>query len=189
MITIYKLTAPNGKSYIGQTKNLHKRHNNYKNLRCSEQPKLFYSLQKYGWENFSKEVLEYTDEIFADEVERYYIKKFDCVKKGLNLQFGGQAGAKTNPEAIEKTRKALTGRKMSQEMKDKISRGTKGLKKSEETKKRMSIARTGVKVSDEAKKNMSIAQKGRIPWNKGLKGKSGQIPWNKGLKYKRKKLI
>lgn len=40
---------------------------------------------------------------------------------------------------------------------------------------------TGRTHSEESKKKMSESAKGRIPWNKGIKGM--QIAWNKGKKY------
>ena len=35
----------------------------------------------------------------------------------------------------------------------------------------------------ESRKKMSLSQKGKIPWNKGLKGV--MVAWNKGLKLKK----
>lgn len=49
---------------------------------------------------------------------------------------------------------------------------------SPETRLRRSLAQKGIPKSLEARLRMSIASKGRIPWNKGLKG--AQVAWNKG---------
>lgn len=105
MITIYKLTAPNGKNYVGQSRNLSERLSNYKGLRCRTQTKLYNSIIKYGWVNFKVEMLEFLPEEpqeYVDEYERYYIKKFDCVTTGLNIQLGGDTGGKTSDETKKK---------------------------------------------------------------------------------------
>ena len=56
-IVFIKHTSPKGKSYIGITKNTNKRFgtngNGYKN-----QPKFWNAIQKYGWENFTHEIIE-----------------------------------------------------------------------------------------------------------------------------------
>jgi len=46
---IYKITAPDGKFYIGQTRNFERRMEAYKSLSCSSQPLIYQSLKKYGW--------------------------------------------------------------------------------------------------------------------------------------------
>lgn len=72
--TIYKLTSPTGKIYIGQTKesNLERRWgygNNYrKNI------PLYNDIMEYGWKNFEHEALEIVEtKSEATEKERYYI--------------------------------------------------------------------------------------------------------------------
>ena len=95
MHVIYKHTCPNGKCYIGQTKqkvnNRWQNGNGYKN--CT----LFYrAIQKYGWENIKHEIIEDNIETQeeADEKEIYYIKKFNSLKpNGYNLLKGGKTGS------------------------------------------------------------------------------------------------
>lgn len=58
MIGIYKITNPNGKIYIGQSTNIEKRFYRYQNLDCKNQPKLYNSLKKYGWESHEKLIIE-----------------------------------------------------------------------------------------------------------------------------------
>ena len=53
---IYKITNPNGKIYIGQSTNLLMRINAYKNPR-KDQPKIYASLKKYGYQNLMTSVL------------------------------------------------------------------------------------------------------------------------------------
>lgn len=129
---IYKLTnLINNKIYIGQTKYLRKRYLQYKCASTvndtsfrSKRP-IIYAIRKYGFENFSFEVLELTDNL--DEREIYYISLYDSTndKIGYNVEKGGQGishparlseetryrmgsrqrGKKVSKEAIAKRRK------------------------------------------------------------------------------------
>ena len=77
---IYKHTnKTNGKSYIGQTSNIKSRwrESSYKNNR-----KFYNALKKYGWDNFTHEILEVCDENNVDERERYYIQFYDSINNG-----------------------------------------------------------------------------------------------------------
>jgi predicted GIY-YIG superfamily endonuclease len=59
MIGIYKITNPKNKIYIGQSKNIEERWRGYKRLKEKNgQRKLYFSFQKYGYENHKFEVLE-----------------------------------------------------------------------------------------------------------------------------------
>ena len=58
IIGIYKITNPSGKIYIGQTWNMYKRWNQYINLNCKSQRKLYNSLNKYKPENHIFEKIE-----------------------------------------------------------------------------------------------------------------------------------
>ena len=165
MIIIYKLTAPNGKIYVGQTKDIEARFNRYRVAAIKNQIKIYHSIKKYGWENFNKEVLEYTNDDFADEMERYYITKYNCCgKNGLNLDSGGNNNKKHSNETKEKIRISLIGRKHSDATKQKqrvIKLGKKhsektiqkmiGRKHTTETKIKMSIAKTGFSHTKETK--------------------------------------
>ncbi|MFA6569987.1 MAG: hypothetical protein WCT77_01985 [Bacteroidota bacterium] len=148
MVVIYKLTTPSGKIYIGQTKDIKHRFYAYKRGACIKQPKLYYSIQKYGWDNMKKELLEYANEEIADTSEQSWIKYFDSVNKGLNCQLGG-IGVKTKGYSIKphnkKHRKNLsishTGKKHSIETKQKMSNSGKKKVFSEEHKKRLTEAK------------------------------------------------
>jgi hypothetical protein len=114
MITIYKITNPKGKIYIGQTKDYRKRLNLYRILHCKTQQKLYNSLKKYGFNNHIFEVVEEVDNKIADEREQYWIKHFKCYwkdeNKGLNLNRGGNR-PKFTKESKEKLSKAILGSK------------------------------------------------------------------------------
>lgn len=86
----------NNKKYIGQSKNIKKRFQShhlvdYKNPNsCVYNTKFYQAIRKYGIENFQVEVLQLCDEKDLDDLEIYYIKKFDTFKNGYNSTEGGQ---------------------------------------------------------------------------------------------------
>lgn len=97
---IYKLTSPNGRIYIGQTKNVYERWDTYRKIKTGWQTvfqkALYYSICKYGWDNFSTKVIERVEEELADEREVYWIAHYKCNRRrypqnnGLNLTDGGK---------------------------------------------------------------------------------------------------
>lgn len=93
---IYKITNKiNKKVYIGQTINFKKRMNQHKCFYKKKNVMLIdMAIRKYGVENFTFEIIETTKkQEIADELERYYIKKYDCKiknNKGYNLLDGGR---------------------------------------------------------------------------------------------------
>lgn len=149
------------------------------------------AINKYGIENFSKEI----DKLFEtrDEANLYEaeIVNLEFVEREdtYNLQTGGMngygwkmsqeskdkisntlkgrctsigmLGRKHTEETIRKMSEVKIGKKCSQEAKDKISNTLKGRPLTEETKIKMSESRKGKKHSDEWKKNISIALRGR----------------------------
>jgi group I intron endonuclease len=92
MVTIYKITSPSGRIYIGQTLNLKRRLQEYKRLKCTAQKLLYASLLKYGFDNHIVEVIEIVSLDQADLKEIHYIKVFNTYKskQGLNLTEGGK---------------------------------------------------------------------------------------------------
>lgn len=86
MIGIYKITNPKHKLYIGQTVDWKRRQDEYKQLNCSNQKKLYNSLAKYGWSNHTFELIE---ECILDDLnnrERYWQDYYNVLEKGLNLK-------------------------------------------------------------------------------------------------------
>jgi group I intron endonuclease len=88
---IYKITSPTGKIYIGQSKDINKRIEPYKNARCKNQTKLYNSIIKYGWNSHVLNVIHTCCESKLNELEYYYIKEYDSfnTEHGLNLTSGG----------------------------------------------------------------------------------------------------
>ena len=94
MIGIYKITNPKGKIYIGQSVNIEKRWNRYKNLipkDCIGQPLIYRSLIKYGVKNHIFEIIELCNKEELNKLESYYIVLYNSFnsKCGLNLTSGG----------------------------------------------------------------------------------------------------
>lgn len=99
IICIYKITNPKGCIYIGQTVNYLKRKNTYKNLKCNNQQKLYYSLLKYGFYNHLFEIIEVCERVMLNEREIYFISFFNSTdsKKGLNICHGGRGSLGVPP--------------------------------------------------------------------------------------------
>ena len=83
---IYKITSPKGKFYIGQSINIDRRFNEYKNLWCKGQPKIYNSLKKYGVNNHLFEILEECSIDSLKKREVFYKKLFNSVNEGLNCE-------------------------------------------------------------------------------------------------------
>ena len=146
MIGIYKITSPSGKIYIGQTTNYSKRHNAYKNHKCKGQPKLFASIEKYGFINHTIEIVKECQVEDLNYYERYYQEYYESVLNGLNLRYT----ATTDKSGF-----------MSEETKKKMSNSGKGKVMSEEWRKNLSIAGTNRKHTEEEKQKISQANKGK----------------------------
>jgi group I intron endonuclease len=91
---IYKLTSPNGKIYIGQTNNLDGRLAEHKSNSKWRKTKLYNSIRKYGWDNFTKEVIGTTEtRQNANLLEESLIQKFKATgHNGLNTRISAEGG-------------------------------------------------------------------------------------------------
>ena len=85
---IYKITNNiNGKIYIGQSKSPNIRFSAHEK-RKSGSKSLQEDIKKYGIENFSHEILEYTEDY--SNRERYWISYYNSNKTGYNKSKGGE---------------------------------------------------------------------------------------------------
>lgn len=140
--------------------------------------KLRLSVEKYGKENHTREVLAHFDtRSEAYELEAKLVNEEMLTNKlCMNLNIGGNGGSYyRSDETKAKIRKALTGRV--------------GHKHTEEHKEYMRKLQTGFKHSNETKARMSASRKGKVPHNKGKKGlqvahNKGKITINNGLVHK-----
>ena len=143
MIGIYKIINPKGRIYIGQSTNIEYRKAWYKRMHGSEQPKLYNSIQKYGWENHLFEIIEECSITQLNERETYwkiyYLKLAqNQYSKVLFCNLYDNGGGPLSKETKIKMSKARIGYKDSEETKLKKSNSFKGRKGSDTQKKAVS---------------------------------------------------
>ena len=163
MIGIYKITNPNGKVYIGQSVNIEKRWNRYKNLipkDCIGQPLIYRSLIKYGVKNHIFEIIELCNKEELNKLESYYIVLYNSFnsKCGLNLTSGG-SNYLFSDISRRKMSIAQKNKIVSKETRLKMSISQKGKKHTNLTLKKMSDAHKNI--SKDTRLKMSISQKNR----------------------------
>lgn len=178
---IYKHTnLINGKCYIGETsKEPDKRWGKNGSHYCFTDTKFSRAIKKYGWENFSHEILEILDTDNLEEVgerESYYITLFDSFHNGYNSTSGGEVGKEMSEDSKKKMSVAHLGMRYGEETKKKLSEMRKGENcywygkhRSEETKKKISATLTGRTLSKKDRKHKSEAQKKRYESEKERK--------------------
>jgi group I intron endonuclease len=108
---IYKITNPEGKIYIGKSKDIEKRFSNYKQLNCKQQPLIFVSLAKYGWLNHKFEIIEECSTKLLTERENFFIEKFNTTNNGLNVKGQGNWSYKKEYPEHARIRKSITMKK------------------------------------------------------------------------------
>lgn len=99
--TIYKVTNPEGKVYIGQTTEpVENRWKHYERVTCRTQTKLYNSLKNYGYENHTFEVVMtgITSKEMLNWYEIFYIAIYNSYKNGLNSSLGGEGVIKPEDE-------------------------------------------------------------------------------------------
>lgn len=105
----------NNKYYIGQTIQ-----EPSKRWRCGEGyvhcQKFYNAIKKYGWNNFEHIILCKCNSSDADTLEKYYIKKYDSVKNGYNISFGGN----TPRHLLEETKKKISEKRLKMNLKGKV---------------------------------------------------------------------
>jgi group I intron endonuclease len=194
----------NNKSYIGLTKQSASRR--WQNgLGYSKSQPLFYrAIKKYGWENFTHEILEENLATLQEAAEResFWIAHYhtwcrdpNCM--GYNLTTGGEGtpGHIVSEETKRKISEANCGKIRSTEFKQRLSvkmtgdnNPFYGKTHTEETKIKISKANLGRRHTEAAKQKISAACQGRPVTNqtkdklrKALLGKNkGNISWNAG---------
>ena len=119
---IYKITnLINQKVYIGQTtKSLEERMLQHRNAFVSHQKTYLYgAMHKYGWDNFKFEVIDTSAQTKEelDNLERYYISKYNSMVEGYNMTEGGDS----NPMDCERSREKHDRVMRSVEVRSKIS--------------------------------------------------------------------
>ena len=153
---VYIHIFPNGKIYVGITKQKPKYRWRNKNFHYNDNMKK--EIEKYGWENVKHEILfENLTKEEAEQKEIELIKKYKSnnEKYGYNLDSGGLRGFKRNKKTLEKLSQSLKGRKPSCgflgkhhsiETKNKMSQDRKGRIVNPETIKKR-VEKTSIKVN------------------------------------------
>ncbi|MFT9089818.1 MAG: NUMOD3 domain-containing DNA-binding protein, partial [Gluconacetobacter sp.] len=148
VVYVYLLTNDiNGKKYVGISYNPPGRwqeHFGGKNV-------ISKALRKYGFENFTKEVIAVSNRKGALELEEHYCEIHNSLQpNGYNLKAGGHGSHQTSEETRSKMSAALKGRKLSLEYRAQMSirhkgkAGTfNGRRHTKETRERMSASNKG----------------------------------------------
>jgi len=183
---VYRHTCPNGKVYIGITKQFPE--NRWKNgIGYKSSPHFWNAIQKYGWENIKHEILH--SELPKDDAckyEREYIESHNSTDRrfGYNEKSGGEIGVIFS-EIVRK--KISDGEKefykLHPEKREEISRRITGFHHSEESKKKMSIAKTGTHfvMTDEWKRKIGESNKRTYSENTELRNSAANRMREYGL--------
>lgn len=166
---IYRITSPTGKVYIGQSRDMDRRHNvDYKYHNCINQRKLYASIKYHGWSNHECIVLqELPDDIDSAILDYMEQTIYDWYKElGFDMMNvrkivrGGWLG-KHDESAIDRIRKGNTGKIVSVETREKLSKIHKGKVMSQETKRKISESKTGSTQPREAVERRRISCTGK----------------------------
>lgn len=188
MIGIYKITSPNGRVYIGQSRNIEKRFKQYYRNGCKGQIRLTRSFDKYGIKNHIFEIIEECGFNELNVKERYYQDLYDVIDihKGMNcfLVRTEEKPYVMTEESRLKRSAAHKGKIVSRETRNKMSKAHKGKIHSPEA--LLKQKRTGKdhfcygkKMSEEQKLKISISNKGRIKSPKECTAISERLKGNK----------
>ncbi len=91
MIGIYKITNKiNNKAYIGQSVDIQRRWTQHKSNIGKNTNPMYLDFKKYGLDNFSFEILEECSIEQLDNLEIYWISKYNTFYDGYNLTEGGK---------------------------------------------------------------------------------------------------
>lgn len=115
---IYKITNKlNGKCYIGQSNDIHRRWKQELAPNAKLNPHLARAFEKYGIDNFEFEIIEECKREDLNEREQFYIEIYNSINPalGYNKTLGGDGNLGRHfvmsEEQKEKIRQANTGRK------------------------------------------------------------------------------
>jgi group I intron endonuclease len=198
---IYKITSPSGKVYIGQSKDLKRRENEYRNndIKVKSQTRLYNSFKKHGWENHQFEIIEYCLEDELNCSERFWQDKFDVTgKNGLNciLQNCGAEKRVFSEDMRKNMSERMSGENnpmyrvdrppewrefmsniMKEKFRNKENHPNYGNKYNEERLEKMRLISSGKKASEETKQKMRESHKNKVineEWRKNISnGKIG----------------
>lgn len=145
MYSIYKHTTPDGRVYVGMTKNIKQRWTNHS---YSNNKRFTEAIHRYGWENILHEVIcTADDKESAMRIEKEMIARYDSTNpsRGYNISSGGSGGSGVvhSEESKERTRQSLLGVKHTEERVQMQKDSAIKLWENEEHRKKMSSAHIG----------------------------------------------
>jgi group I intron endonuclease len=190
---IYKITSPSGKVYIGQSRDVLKRKNDYSRLyQIKNQTRVFNSIQKYGFEKHTFEIIEECNIEFLNQKERYWQDFYDVI--GVN----GLNSVLTETEESIKVLSLDTRLKISKKIKEHFEKNGhpfKNRQHSEETKIKQSDCKKGEnhpmfgkKYNEEVLIKMSNAKKGdKNPFKNKKHSEESKLKMSLSRKGKSKK--
>ena len=156
---LYKLTFPNGKSYIGITKYSieHRIKIHIRSSRSGRKLAIYNAIRKYGEDSFQVQVLAMAHPDDLPQLEIDAIRKHDTFGiNGYNMTAGGEGTLGRSFAVSEKTKAKIS----------KTTKGRIGNPVSDETKQKLRAVNIGKKHTEESKKKRSVSlmgkQKGKI---------------------------
>ncbi len=185
-IGIYRITSPSGKIYIGQSRDIIRRMESYRNIKCKGQTLIYHSILKYGLDKHLFELVCVCEIFELNDFECYYMNLHDSfnTKTGLNLKIGGDVKVKVSDETRKKQSNSHIGqtpwnkgKKVTPEVLAKMKLVNKGKKRTEEDKIKMRVpkpprtaehnknnadARRGQKFSEQSLINMNEWRKDEV---------------------------
>lgn len=143
--TIYKITSPTGRIYIGKTCNYTARRRQYSRVQLKRQDLIMNSIVKHGWGAHIMEAIDTFSGTATESCSKeiFWIRSYMSNKckypeqNGLNMTDGGE--------------------------------GVLGIKRSEEYKQKCRDRNVGKKLTEEHKKNIGDSLRGRLGSNKGYR--------------------
>ena len=170
--SVYKLTSPADKVYIGCTQQKPKDRWDY-GCKYHNNKELSSDIKKFGWDNFEHIVLySGLEEDEAYDLERELIHKYrsNDPRHGYNKSIGGKVNRgmirsddyrRRLSERVSGENHPFYGKHLSEETRRKISESNKGHPVSEETRRKIAEGNRGKHLSEETKKKIGDANRGR----------------------------